>query len=177
MAARLIVVAGSLPRTELVLSEAESLIGRDPAADILLSSLAASRRHCLVLRSGDQYLVRDLGSHNGTLVNGVPVTERVLQNGDRITVSDSVFTFVRDGWEPSIRPEVTESPDHNEVEFASVELAETLYRNPRRLLADAETEKVENGLRALLEINRKAAGRAGRGLPAYASGKSGRVVV
>jgi transcriptional regulator with GAF, ATPase, and Fis domain len=157
MGARLIVIAGPLPRSELVLGEDEFLIGRDPSADVLLSSLAASRRHCLVVRAGDQYLVRDLGSHNGTLVNDVRVTERTLKNGDRITVSDSVFAFVRDGSETSTRPEVTESSDHRQVEFATVQLAETIFRNPQRLLADAEAAKLGSRLKALLDINRKAA--------------------
>jgi transcriptional regulator with GAF, ATPase, and Fis domain len=157
MGARLIVVAGPLPRTELVLDEAESLIGRDPDADIPLSSRAASRRHCLVVRAGDQYLVRDLGSHNGTLVNGVPINERVLENGDQITVVDSVFAFVRDGRETAFRPEVTEISDGNAVEFSRVQLAETIYRNPPRLLAEAEAAKLGGQLKALLDINRKAA--------------------
>jgi len=132
-------------------------IGRDPDADIPLSSRAASRRHCLVVRAGDQYLVRDLGSHNGTLVNGVPINERVLENGDQITVVDSVFAFVRDGREGAFRPEVTEISDGNAVEFSRVQLAETIYRNPPRLLAEAEAAKLGSQLKALLDINRKAA--------------------
>src|SRR5579864_1968607 len=121
-------------------------------------SRSASRRHCIVRRNGDQYLIKDLGSSNGTLVNGLPVTECVLQNGDRIAVSDALFVFATD--EPAefvVRPEVTESCAPETLEFSTVQQAEPLYRNPQRLLAGMQSAKQANHIQALLEINRKAA--------------------
>src|SRR5690348_7639464 len=93
MDARLIVVAGTLPRREFVLDQEEMLIGRDSAAFIRLESPVASRRHCLICHDGDQYLVRDLGSQNGTVVNDLQVSVHVLNDDDRITIAGYTFVF------------------------------------------------------------------------------------
>ena len=158
MAARLIAVAGPVPKTEFLLGDEEAVIGRDVAATVCVNSRSASRRHCMVRRNGDQYLIKDLGSSNGTLVNGLPVTECVLQHGDRIAISDALFVFATDQpAELPLRPEVTESRDAEALEFATVQQAEPLYRNPQRLLASMQSQKQANHVQALLEINRKAA--------------------
>jgi len=158
MGARLIAVAGPVPKTEFLLGDEEALIGRDVAATVCVNSRSASRRHCVVRRNGDQYLIKDLGSSNGTLVNGLPITECVLQHGDRIAVSDALFVFATDQpAELALRPEVTESRDAEALEFATVQQAEPLFRNPQRLLASMQSQKQANHVQALLEINRKAA--------------------
>ena len=158
MGARLIAVAGPVPKTEFLLGDEEAVIGRDVAATVCVNSRSASRRHCMVRRNGDQYLIKDLGSSNGTLVNGLPVTECVLRHGDRIAISDALFVFAADQTaELPLRPEVTESRDAEALEFATVQQAEPLYRNPQRLLASMQSQKQANHVQALLEINRKAA--------------------
>jgi Nif-specific regulatory protein len=111
-----------------------------------------------VRREGDQYLIRDLGSRNGTLVNGLPVTDCVLRHGDRIGISDSQFLFLDDlAGELPQGTEVTESGDAEALEFATVLPAETLYRHPQRLLANLQSNKQGGHLQALLETNRKIA--------------------
>jgi transcriptional regulator with GAF, ATPase, and Fis domain len=158
MGARLIAVAGPVTKTEFLLGDEEAVIGRDVAATVCVNSRSASRRHCMVQRNGDQYLIKDLGSSNGTLVNGLPITECGLRHGDRIAVSDALFVFAAD--QPSelpLRPEVTESRDAEALEFATVQQAEPLYRNPERLLASMQSHRQANHLQAILEINRKAA--------------------
>jgi transcriptional regulator with GAF, ATPase, and Fis domain len=157
MGARLIAVAGPLLKMEFPLGDGEAVIGRDIAATVCVKSRSASRRHCVVRREGDQYLIRDLGSSNGTLVNGLPVTECVLQHGDRIAVSDSLFMFALNlQAERALRPEVTESGDATPIEYATVVQAEPLFRDPHRLLSNM-SQKQGIQLKALLEINRKAA--------------------
>jgi Nif-specific regulatory protein len=156
MGARLIVVAGPVEKTEFLLED-EATIGRDISATVCINSRAASRRHCILRRDGDQYLIRDLGSRNGTLVNGLPATECVLRHGDRIGISETQFVFVNDlTAELPLSPEVTES-DHGSLRFTTVQQAETLYRNPQRLLSSVQSLKQGKDLQALLEMNRKAA--------------------
>ena len=158
MGARLIAVAGPVQKTEFLLGDEEAVIGRDVAATVCVNSRSASRRHCVVRRNGDQYLIKDLGSSNGTLVNGLPITECILQHGDRIAISDALFVFAADQTdELLLRPEVTESREAEALEFATVQQAEPLYRNPQRLLASMQSQKQANHVQALLEINRKAA--------------------
>jgi Nif-specific regulatory protein len=157
MGPRLIAVAGPLLKMEFPLNDEVTVIGRDVTATVCINSRSASRRHCAVRRDGDQYLIRDLGSSNGTLVNGLPVTECVLQHGDRIAVSDSLFVFAADlQAEPALRPAVTESADAVPLEFATVYQAEPLFRDPQRLLSTMSPRQGIQ-LQALLEINRKAA--------------------
>ena len=157
MGARLIAVAGPVEKTEFLLGNEEVVIGRDMAATVCLNSRSASRRHCILRREGDQYLIRDLGSRNGTLVNNLPITECTLHHGDRIAVSDSLFVFALDlPIERAPRPEVTETADPAPLEFATVHQAAPLFHDPQRLLSTmSRSQRVE--IQALLEINRKAA--------------------
>ena len=68
-------------------------IGRMPECDIALSDPNVSRRHAEVRRQGTGFVVADLGSTNGTRVNGANVKERPLNNGDEITVGATKLRF------------------------------------------------------------------------------------
>ncbi len=92
------------PAASLVLLEEEravgtyplgtsTTIGRLPDCDVVLPDPAVSRRHARIVRRGDAYVLSDLGSTNGTLVNGEPVSERELRDGDRITIGAIVLEF------------------------------------------------------------------------------------
>jgi Nif-specific regulatory protein len=94
IAAELEAVAGLLKGTSIPLTEAEVSIGREPSNRISLLDAGVSRRHCVILRTGDQFKIQDLNSRNSTFVNGVPVTERVLASGDEIKIGGSLFIFV-----------------------------------------------------------------------------------
>jgi Nif-specific regulatory protein len=59
-----------------------------------LEDHAVSRKHCLFVRSGRQCTVKDLESRNGTFVNGTPVTEHQLAQGDEIRIGGSVFCYL-----------------------------------------------------------------------------------
>jgi FHA domain-containing protein len=68
-------------------------IGRLPECDIVLSDPNVSRRHAEVRRRGNDFVVVDLGSTNGTKVNGAGVRERRLADGDEITVGGTHIRF------------------------------------------------------------------------------------
>jgi CheY-like chemotaxis protein len=69
------------------------LIGRGTDCDVHLFDPALSRHHCRLHWRDDLLVIEDLGSRNGTLVNGQKVTEvRVLAEGDELTVGASVFS-------------------------------------------------------------------------------------
>jgi FHA domain-containing protein len=101
------VAAGSDGRAELVLIEhgkpgktyplikQRAVIGRLAESDVVLSDPGASRRHAEVRRDGDEFVLVDLGSTNGTMVNESTVGERTLQDGDRITIGRTVLEFRR----------------------------------------------------------------------------------
>jgi threonine dehydratase len=90
-----------LPSAELVLPDgrrvavgAESVvIGRLPECAVVLSDPNVSRRHAEVRHTGGTVVVTDLGSTNGTKVNGVTVREQQLTSGDEITVGSTTLVF------------------------------------------------------------------------------------
>jgi hypothetical protein len=68
-------------------------IGRTADNQIVVPIREVSRRHAEISLTERGYFVKDLGSPNGTFVNGERVTERVLQDGDRIAMGGQVFVF------------------------------------------------------------------------------------
>ena len=68
-------------------------VGRMPECDIVLADHNVSRRHAEVRRQDGGFVVVDLGSTNGTKVNGAGVRERRLADGDEITVGASTLRF------------------------------------------------------------------------------------
>jgi pSer/pThr/pTyr-binding forkhead associated (FHA) protein len=72
------------------------VIGRASDADVRLSDTGVSRRHAELRREGDDHVLVDLGSTNGTLVNGRPIERVRLSSGDRIEVGATVLLFERD---------------------------------------------------------------------------------
>jgi hypothetical protein len=70
-----------------------ALIGRLAGSEVEISDPGASRRHAEVRRQGDRFVIVDLGSTNGTLVNDDPVSERPLEDGDRITIGQTTLEF------------------------------------------------------------------------------------
>jgi len=71
------VLSGRQAGAQFSLIRGSNLIGRDPGARVHLGDVSVSRRHAVVDVS-ERILIRDLGSANGLLVDGVPVTERVI---------------------------------------------------------------------------------------------------
>jgi hypothetical protein len=83
-----------LPAGERIpLSEKPVLIGRLPDCEITLADPNVSRRHAEVRPFGTGFLVVDLGSTNGTRVNGATVSEHQLKDGDAITVGATRIRF------------------------------------------------------------------------------------
>lgn len=79
---------------EVYASSAERLVvGSDERADVVLADHSVSRFHCEIGELAGRVRVRDLGSRNGTLVEGVPVLEAWLPNGATLTVGRTKLRF------------------------------------------------------------------------------------
>ncbi|MDA8314752.1 MAG: DUF3662 and FHA domain-containing protein [Actinomycetota bacterium] len=89
------------PDAELVLPDGSHVaigdgpitLGRLPECDVVLNDPNVSRRHAEFRRTADGVVVTDLGSTNGTRVNGAPVREQQLESGDEITVGSTTLVF------------------------------------------------------------------------------------
>ena len=77
----------------VVMGDQPVAIGRMPECDIVLADPNVSRRHAEIRRSGSDFVVVDLGSTNGTKVNGAVIRERRLSDGDEITVGNTRLRF------------------------------------------------------------------------------------
>ena len=74
----------------------ETIIGRAMSAQVRLNDDGISRRHCRVLQIGGQVLIEDLGSANGTLVNGEMIQQHALKEGDKVRLGATTmlkFTY------------------------------------------------------------------------------------
>jgi pSer/pThr/pTyr-binding forkhead associated (FHA) protein len=68
-------------------------LGRSPDNDVILRDPATSGHHARLERRGEAFWVVDLGSTNGTFVNGESVQEKQLNHGDRLTVGQNSLQF------------------------------------------------------------------------------------
>ena len=87
---------GKEPR-ELPLTRSPVIIGRDPQGDVVLEDLGVSRNHARILREGDSFLLEDLGSRNGTVLNRRKLPKNgnsPLRAGDVVQVGRSLIRLV-----------------------------------------------------------------------------------
>jgi pSer/pThr/pTyr-binding forkhead associated (FHA) protein len=80
---------------EFPLSGSPLLVGRDEGADIRVDEPLVSRAHARIERRGGAFFVLDLGSTNRTRVNGEPVSERELRDGDEVRFARARCRFVK----------------------------------------------------------------------------------
>jgi Protein of unknown function (DUF3662)/FHA domain len=95
--ASLVLIQGGQPIRTWPLATAEISIGRAEQSDIPLADPGVSRNHARVVREGDDFIVEDLRSTNGTGVNGQPIRRRRLANGDMLKLASSTLQFRREG--------------------------------------------------------------------------------
>lgn len=85
------VIGGNDRGKQFALQLPETTIGRGADQDVVLADIAVSRRHVVVAMEGDRYRIRDLGSGNGTLINGVRTDTAILNDGDQIEIGNTVL--------------------------------------------------------------------------------------
>ncbi|MEW6323022.1 MAG: FHA domain-containing protein [Acidobacteriota bacterium] len=78
-----------------IVADSVKTIGRAAGADFVVDAALVSRVHCRLTLTGDRLEVEDLGSTNGTWVNGTKVARAALAEGDRLTVGRVEFEVFR----------------------------------------------------------------------------------
>jgi predicted component of type VI protein secretion system len=73
---------------DILVSRSLVLVGRHPQCDVRLPSIRVSRRHCCLTEVDGAIIVRDLGSTNGTLINGQRVEAGRLRPGDELSIAN-----------------------------------------------------------------------------------------
>lgn len=91
--ALLIMQRGPSAGARFLLDADRTTAGRSPNADIFLDDVTVSRKHVEFVREGEGFMVRDVGSLNGTYVNRERIERAVLRNGDEVQIGKFRMTF------------------------------------------------------------------------------------
>jgi pSer/pThr/pTyr-binding forkhead associated (FHA) protein len=96
-AAVLVVRSGPDTGAGFVLDATVTNVGRHPESEIFLDDITVSRRHAEFRRDGDAYIVRDVGSLNGTYVNRERIEETELHQSDEVQIGKFKLVFLSSG--------------------------------------------------------------------------------
>lgn len=103
----LVVIYGMDLGKKVNLSQTVTVIGRSAGSDFQIDQEAVSRSHCRISSDGRSYVIRDLGSTNGTYVNDELIKEYVVRDGDLIKIGRCIFKFLTgDNIESSYHDEI-----------------------------------------------------------------------
>jgi len=91
--ALLIMQRGPSAGARFLLDESRTVAGRSVDADIFLDDVTVSRRHAEFVREGGNFVVRDIGSLNGTYINRTRIDSAVLRSGDEVQIGKYRLTF------------------------------------------------------------------------------------
>lgn len=89
---------------EFPLSPGKTLVGRSEECDLRIPLPEISRKHSVLMVTGNTVAVRDLGSANGTYVNNKRISEQELAAGDHLVIGPVVFTVKVNGEPKNIKP-------------------------------------------------------------------------
>jgi len=93
----LLVKRGPNAGSKFVLEGDVTRVGRHPDSEIFLDDITVSRRHAEFVRQGSGYVVRDVGSLNGTYLNRERIDEAQLANGDELQIGKFRLVFFLGG--------------------------------------------------------------------------------
>ncbi|MBL8849550.1 MAG: SpoIIE family protein phosphatase [Planctomycetaceae bacterium] len=155
---RLVLLQGG-QATPYEIGEAEFVLGRLPECDIQLQSSMVSRKHARVIRDGGNFVFEDLGSGNGTFVNGKRIEAPVaLQHDDRIKVGPILLRFESDDPSAVSKPTLSETDAFN-LDVTSDDASSTIMGAVGAAgtfgMLDAQPQAK---LKAVLEISRAVVG-------------------
>ena len=94
--AKLILSVDGQVLKEFTLSKERTLIGRKPHNDIQIDNLAVSGEHAAIITILNDSFIEDLGSTNGTMVNGKPIKKHFLQNNDVVEIGKHKLKYFND---------------------------------------------------------------------------------
>ena len=156
-APKLVALAGEMTDSEIPLRDMELTIGRGLSNQVCIADPILSRQHCVITSDNGQFVIRDLGSRHGTLVNGVPINQQVLHHGDKISLGSSVFAFMLRDDETQAQPQSShaELDDTSEVVGAQTMLRQedALYLQPETITKDfVQGGRIARDLNTLLVI-------------------------
>ncbi|MEW6355386.1 MAG: sigma 54-interacting transcriptional regulator [Planctomycetota bacterium] len=145
--AKLLIVKGKGRGTALDLGEGVT-IGRSPENSLQLLDERVSKEHARIEKKGDRYIVRDLGSSNGTVLNGMEIEESPLEPGDEIKLGSTILAF-----DPGFDLQHAPNTDRDVVMFSDSALGVTsVIRSSVSAVECPEIDRLEAANRRLKAI-------------------------
>lgn len=92
---QLVVVKGPNMGLHFALESDINEIGRDPESNVFLNDVTVSRRHAVINKDDANYVLEDIGSLNGTYVNGERMDSYILNDGDELQIGKFRLLFVK----------------------------------------------------------------------------------
>ena len=157
MQPRLAAISGKLKGAIFTIDEGEVVIGRERAANVCIADASVSRRHSLIEKDGERFLITDLESLNGTFVNDVPVKTRALEHGDRIRIGESQFLFLVHAGDTTSKSSQVQLDDGQVLSGSTVQVRfdDALYLMARDLSALMKVSTTINAIRGLEELEKR----------------------
>src|SRR3954470_7961185 len=117
---QLVIVRGRGATETITLGEGVTTVGRQDECQLRIKSSQVSRKHCELFEKKGLLLVKDLGSSNGTLVNGEKLQgQRVLEPGDELTIGPVLLRVAKVGAAPPVKTAKKASPGDTAVTAAA----------------------------------------------------------
>lgn len=128
---RLVCLTGKNKGVAYLFQAKRVVMGRSEKADVRVHDIKSSREHAEIVKVGKDFVLTDLGSQNGVVVNDLKVKQHVLANGDKVIIGKTVYKFHR----VEVKGEVKKTPKESEVEFEDEEFEEEKSNKPTLILA------------------------------------------
>ena len=106
------------------LPSSTTVIGRRHDCDLCIPLKRVSRRHCQLNKNEESVKIRDLGSQNGTFLNGERIDEATVKAGDYIKIGSLTFQIQIDGVPEKTTPPAEAKPKLSEPEVSDLEMPE-----------------------------------------------------
>ena len=139
------------------MNEGPVLIGRQTGASLRIKNAAVSRRHAMIQKDGDKFIIADLDSRNGTFVNDTPVKRCELHHGDRVQIGESQFFFLLEEGDEHAQTSEIRFEDSQILGGSAVRMtySDALYLMARDLSALMKISTTINSIRGLDELQRR----------------------
>jgi len=89
----LVIIKGPNIGDKFLINKSKFTIGRNLESDIFLDDVTVSRKHAVLKKVGKDFRIKDLGSLNGSYINGEIVENATLKDGDKIQIGKYIFLF------------------------------------------------------------------------------------
>ncbi len=148
MGFQLVIAEGKETGRQFDFDQVEVFIGRTPECDVILYESGVSRKHARIFVEANAFFIEDLGSSNGTRVNGATVQRQVLNDGDAITLGPVVFNFKGGSIDQDVTGDELEQPEDGGAHTRVVSMAE-LKKARKRVVASSPADASNSDLEAI----------------------------